>query len=105
MNNTISASWIDFVTSLARDFDEDALWSLLTQARARLQTPLRFIYFCMFNMLAKFAMRHEPKGWTADRRLVWLTPIRPLALSSRERWPYAVLSLELAKMKREVNNI
>lgn len=102
---SISAPWIDFVTSLARDFDENSLWSLLTQARARLQTPVRFIYFCMFNMLAKFAMRREPKCWTADRRLVWLTPVKPLVLSNRERWPYAVLSLELAKMKREVNNI
>ena len=102
---SISAPWIDFVTSLARDFDECELWSLLTQARARFQTPLRFIYFVMFNMLAKFAMRREPKCWTADRRLVWLTPVKPLVLSNRERWPYAVLSLELAKMKREVNNL
>lgn len=101
----ISAPWIDFVTSLARDFDEDELWCLLTQARARLCSPLRFIYFVLFNALAKFAMRKEPKSWTADRRLVWLTPVRPLVLSNRERWPYAVLSLELAKMKREVNNI
>lgn len=102
---SISAPWIDFVTSLARDFDEDALWSLLTQARARFHSPLRFIYFWMFNILAKFAMRHEPKTWTRDRRLVWLTPVKPLVLSNRERWPYAVLSLELAKMKREVNNL
>ena len=50
-------------------------------------------------------MRREPKCWTADRRLVWLTPVKPLVLSNRERWPYAVLSLELAKMKREVNNL
>ena len=105
MSYTISAPWIDFVTSLARDFDEGELWSLLTQARARFQTPLRFIYFTLFNLLAKFAMRHEPKVWTADRRLVWLTPVKPLVLSNRERWPYAVLSLELAKMKREVNNL
>ena len=76
----ISAPWIDFVTSLARDFDEDELWSLLTQARARFQTPLRFIYFALFNSLAKFAMRREPKVWTADRRLVWLTPVKPLVL-------------------------
>lgn len=102
---SISAPWIDFVTSLARDFDEDELWCLLTQCRARLHSPIRFIYFFAINILAKFAMRHEPKAWTADHRLVWLTPVRPLALSYRERWPYAVLALELAKMKREVNNI
>ena len=102
---SISAPWIDFVTSLARDFDEDSLWSLLTQARARFHSPLRLIYFWMLNILAKFAMRHEPKAWTRDRRLVWLTPVKPLVLSNRERWPYAVLALELAKMKREVNNI
>ena len=101
----ISAPWIDFVTSLARDFDEGELWSLLTQARARFHSPLRFIYFWMLNILAKFAMRHEPKTWTRDHRLVWLTPVKPLVLSNRERWPYAVLSLELAAMKREVNNI
>ena len=102
---SISAPWIDFVTSLARDFDEGELWSLLTQARARLQTPVRFIYFFMINIMAKFAMRREPKVWTRDRRLVWLTPVKPLVLSNRERWPYAVLALELAAMKREVNNI
>lgn len=102
---SISAPWIDFVTSLARDFDEDELWCLLTQARARLQSPVRFIYFFMINILSKYAMRHEPKTWTQDHRLVWLTPVRPLALSYRERWPYAVLALELAKMKREINNI
>lgn len=102
---SISAPWIDFVTSLARDFDEGELWCLLTQARARFHSPLRFIYFWMLNILAKFAMRHEPKTWTRDRRLVWLTPVKPLVLSNRERWPYAVLSLELAAMKREVNNI
>lgn len=104
MSYTISAPWIDFVTSLSRDFDEDELWCLLTQARARFHSPLRFIYFWMFNILAKFAMRREPKMWTPDRRLVWLTPVRPLVLSNQERWPYAVLSLELAKMKRETNH-
>lgn len=61
----ISAPWIDFVTSLSRDFDEGELWSLLTQARARLQTPIRFIYFVIFNMLAM--RRDETRTEVLDR--------------------------------------
>ena len=71
---SISAPWIDFVTSLARDFDEDELWCLLTQCRARLHSPIRFIYFFVINLLAKFAMRNEPKPAKPSAKMLSLPP-------------------------------